>query len=409
MSAVVTPITEASGDLLPMEIVERKGLGHPDTICDHLTEALSQELSRRYRKLFGRPLHYNVDKALLWGGGSNALLGGGCITAPMEVYLAGRAVAEVSGHFLPLGEIVDTVVRKWFADHFPSVQPDRHLRSHCLVRPGSADLTSLYNRRGLDEASVANDTSIGVGFAPLSRLEQVVLEAEHRLGKLAVSTLPAIGRDTKIMGLRRGQAATIVVACAIVSRHVPDLQTYLATKAEIAEVVSGVARSAGLEAEVLVNTADDPASGSLYLTVHGTSAECGDDGQAGRGNRINGLITPFRPTTMESVPGKNAVSHVGKLYNIAAGLVAERAASLDGVAEADCLLVSGIGRKVTEPLASNVRLRLASGGDARDYRDAVNAILEEELAGLGHADRDLDSGALVVGNWPLRSEAGRMP
>ena len=62
-----------SPESLPFEIVERKGLGHPDTICDALTENLSRALSRVYLERFGAILHHNVDKVLLCGGA--ALLG----------------------------------------------------------------------------------------------------------------------------------------------------------------------------------------------------------------------------------------------------------------------------------------------------------------------------------------------
>ncbi|PAL19772.1 methionine adenosyltransferase [Sphingopyxis sp. GW247-27LB] len=402
MTVAVTTIGEASGDLLPLEIVERKGLGHPDTICDHLTEALSQELSRSYREIYGHTLHYNVDKALLWGGSSDPRFGGGRISQPMEVYLAGRAIVDAAGRHLPLDDLVKEVVRRWFARYFPLLDLDRHLRTHCLVRPGSADLASLFERHGDGAPAMANDTSIGVGFAPLSSLERVVLDAEHRLGEMACGDIPAIGRDIKIMGIRQGRKARIVVACALVDRHIPDLQAYLSTKADIAEIVRSVACAEDLDADVLVNTADDPDAGSLYLTVLGTSAECGDDGQAGRGNRINGLITPFRPTTIESVPGKNAVSHVGKLYNIAAGLIADRVARLDGVAEAQCLLVSEIGHPVTEPLTVNVRLRLSDAGNVKDYQAAVSAIVEQELELLAGTDLALANGSVAIGNWPLR-------
>lgn len=409
MNVAVTSIAEASGDLLPLEIVERKGLGHPDTICDHLTEALSQALSRSYREMFGRTLHYNVDKALLWGGSSDSRFGGGRITQPMEVYLAGRAIIEAAGRHLPLDELVNDVVRGWFALHFPLLDLDHHLRTHCLVRPGSADLASLFDRRDGGAPAMANDTSIGVGFAPLSSLERVVLTAEHRLGEVAGDDIPAIGRDIKVMGMRQGVRARIVVACALVDRHIPDLRAYLSTKADIAELVRSVACDEGLDADVLVNTADDPDARSLYLTVLGTSAECGDDGQAGRGNRINGLITPFRPTTMESVPGKNAVSHVGKLYNIAAGLIAERVARLDGVADAQCLLVSEIGHPVTEPSTVNVRLRLSDAGDVEDYDAVVSTIVEQELELLAGTDQALANGSIAIGTWPLKSAGNDAP
>jgi len=50
-----------SVDGLEVEIVERKGRGYPDSICDSLAEQLSRSLSRLYHRRFGRVLHHNLD------------------------------------------------------------------------------------------------------------------------------------------------------------------------------------------------------------------------------------------------------------------------------------------------------------------------------------------------------------
>lgn len=398
----LAPLIGPSGDRLPVEIVERKGLGHPDTICDHLTEALSQEITCLYLETFGRILPYNVDKALLWGGCSEPAFGGGRLTQPMEIFLAGRAIGRSGGKRLPLEDVVRDVADSWLSRHIPGLDPASHLRTHCLVRPGSSDLGALFERNAAGAPALANDTSIGVGHAPLSRLEALTLAAEHELGRLATAGHPEIGRDIKIMALRRGDDVRLTVACALVGRHLGDRRAYLDAKAFIADAVRRIADEHRFRATISVNTADDPDANSFYLTVLGTSAESGDDGQAGRGNRVNGLITPFRPMTMESVAGKNAVSHVGKLYNIAAGLIAERIAGLDGVAEAQCQLVSSIGRPLTEPQTATVQLRPLSGASWQDYQDAVAAIVDDELGRLSSASADLAAGSLRIGDWPLR-------
>ena len=62
---------------------------------------------------------------------------------------------------------------------------------------------------------------------------------------------------------------------------------------------------------------------AVYLTLTGTSAEMGDDGAVGRGNRVNGVIAPFRATSLEAACGKNPISHVGKVYNVLALLAAQ--------------------------------------------------------------------------------------
>ncbi len=88
-----------------VEVVERKGLGHPDTICDALAETLSRNLCRAYQERFGQVLHHNVDKALLCGGRAVPAFGGGTVLTPITVYLAGRATAEIGGSSIDVAQI----------------------------------------------------------------------------------------------------------------------------------------------------------------------------------------------------------------------------------------------------------------------------------------------------------------
>ena len=88
-----------------VEIVERKVLGHPDTICDALAENFSRNLCREYQNRFDRILHHNVDKAFLCGGRAKPEFGGGSLLAPIEIFLAGRAVSAVGGETIPIDEL----------------------------------------------------------------------------------------------------------------------------------------------------------------------------------------------------------------------------------------------------------------------------------------------------------------
>ena len=295
-----------TGDLLKLEIVERKGLGHPDTICDEIAERLSVALSRLYLSEYGEILHHNVDKALLAGGASSPRFGGGEISRPIELFLAGRATGPFKGKELPLEHLAQQVAVEWFTEHLPSIAARQAVKVHNLVRPGSADLNDLFARRS-GRVRLSNDTSCGVGYAPLSRLETIVYTVEKELGAAAQSCHPEIGRDIKVMGIRQGEHIHLTIACALVDRFVRALADYLDAKGKIAAIAVQTAKEHGAtKVSVDVNTADDPAAGSIYLTVTGTSAEAGDDGEAGRGNRVNGLIAPFRPMTMESVAGKES-------------------------------------------------------------------------------------------------------
>jgi S-adenosylmethionine synthetase len=380
----------------PVEIVERKGLGHPDTLCDALAEELSRSLSRFSLERFGMVLHHNVDKVLLWGGAARPAFGGGEVLAPFEVFLSGRATGEWQGVRIPVEELALEGSRRLLGGRLHALDAEKHVRVHCLARPGAAELVHVHRR------ARANDTSCGVGYAPLSTLERLVLRVERELSALG-RTRPEVGEDVKVMGVRRGDRIRLTVACAFVGRHCADLADYLARKQCVADLVRDLARrETDLEAEVEVNTGDDPEQHSVYLTVTGTSAEAGDDGQAGRGNRVNGLITPYRPMTLESVAGKNPVTHVGKLYNFAAGLVcASLVDELPDVREAECRIVSQIGRRVDDPQLVDVRLRCGPALPAA-LEARTGEIVREHLAAIDGYARELIQGSLVPDGWPLR-------
>jgi S-adenosylmethionine synthetase len=370
----------------PCEIVERKGAGHPDTICDALTEALSHALCRFYIERFGLILHHNVDKALLWGGAARPAFGGGEVLEPIELYLAGRATREARDIAVPVDELAVETSRAWLRANVPALDPERHVRIHTLIRPSSPDLVALFERQREAGVALANDTSIGVGFAPLDPLERAVLAVERRLNAPATRAAhPEFGPDVKVMGLRTGEAMRLTVACALIGRHLRDLADYFAAKARVrARALEAAREVAGVnDVEVDVNTADGETADSVYLTVTGTSAEGGDDGQVGRGNRVNGLITPYRPMSPEAAAGKNPVTHVGKLYNLVAGRIAHAVADgVPGVLEAQCYLLSRIGAPIDAPQVFDVKLRLADPGALASLRARVEAIAHDELAGI---------------------------
>ena len=399
MKVVVTPLTAAPADRLPVEIVERKGTGHPDTICDAVAEELSIALSKFYLERCGFILHHNVDKGLLWGGAARAGFGGGEVLEPIELFLAGRATGEFRGIKIPLEEIAIESTRAWLKRNLRALDSQRHVRIHCLLRPSSSALAELFLRQRESGVVLANDTSCGVGYAPLDALETMVLRVERHLNSAAArSACPAIGEDIKVMGIRTGETFRFTVACAFIAAHVPDMAAYQAHKARVQALALDAARTVSrAPVEVTVNAADGATEDSIYLTVTGTSAEAGDDGEVGRGNRVNGLITPCRPMSMEAAAGKNPVSHVGKLYHLAAGRIArELVAEVAEITEAQCLLVSAIGHPVTEPQIAEVKVRLVEPGALQAVEPRVAAVVRANLAGLGSLWREVVAGTQPV-------------
>jgi S-adenosylmethionine synthetase len=384
---------------LPVEVVERKGLGHPDTICDGVAEQVCVALCHHYRERFGTILHHNVDKVLLRGGRASPRFGGGEVEAPIELYLAGRATGRFEGVEVPVQEIAAEASRAWLRAHLPGLDLERHVRIHPVLGTGSAELSDLFLRRGPGGAVLANDTSCGAGFWPPTPLERMVLAVEARLNAPEVKRAhPELGADVKVMGVRRGERMRLTVACAFVDAAVADQADYVRKKAAAAQLALEAAHAAAPQAiELSLNTADDEARGRLYLTVTGTSAESGDDGEAGRGNRVNGLITPYRPMTLEAAAGKNPVSHVGKLYNLAARRIAAAVVrDLDRVAEASCTLVSQIGRPVDDPVVVDVALRRDGHRPAEELAAPVGELVRRELGLLGALCEELLRGEVAV-------------
>jgi S-adenosylmethionine synthetase len=376
-----------------VEVVERKGAGHPDTICDALAEAFSLSLCQEYLRRFDRVLHHNVDKALLCGGRAAPVFGGGKVSEPIRIFLAGRAISAVGADVIPVRDIAIEGSRAWLKANMHALDADEHIRVEAMVQQGSQDLRTLFSRGRIP---LANDTSFGVGHAPLSALERLVLAVEQRLHRRDRSRdRPAWGEDIKVMAVRNRSRLDLTVACAMIGGYLENIDNYLEHKAALAAWVGECAGEHGFsECSVTVNAADDAGAGSVYLTVTGTSAEAGDDGQVGRGNRVNGLITPLRPMSLEAAAGKNPVSHVGKIYNVMASRVAEAiVASAPEVSEAYCLIVSRIGAPVSAPALVHLKLATRDGSPPDRLR------LQAETLVLAHLGRiDALSSELVTGD-----------
>lgn len=375
-----------------VEIVERKGKGHPDTICDAVMDRVSVALCREYLKAAGAIAHHNCDKGTLIAGQAEPRFGGGRVLEPMRLIIGDRASA-VRGVDVP--GVAEAAARAWFRENLPGVDPVRHLRVQVELKPGSAPLRPLLE----GEEPRANDTSAVVGYAPLTETERLVLEAERRLNSPEFKArFPASGEDVKVMGARVGRRLALSVAVPLVDRGVASLSAYEAIKAELGGELRRTleARLETLdEISLVVNALDDPGRGldGIYLTVTGTSAEHADSGQVGRGNAVNGLIALNRPRGAEAAAGKNPVSHVGKIYNVLAHAMArDLVASLPGVTSAVVWLCSRIGEPVRTPWIVSVELGLAPGAVLLDLRGAAEARILGRLDALAGFRAELARG-----------------
>ena len=397
MNVKVTPLDTQPVYKQEIEIVERKGLGHPDTICDALAEKLSAELCKFYYEKFGFVLHHNVDKNLLVGGSALPRFGGGEVTEPIEIFLAGRAIKEYKGVKVPVDEIAVEGAKEWLKENIHAIDPEKHVRIHTYIRPGSVDLVDIYMRQLREGLPLSNDTSFGVGYAPFDDLENVVYHVEKRLNdKEFKKAHPEVGEDIKVMGVRVGEKIKITIACAFVDRFIKDINDYVEKREKVRKTALEVAKEfTEREVEVDINTGDDVENANVYITVTGTSAEAGDDGEVGRGNRVNGLITPYRPMSLEAAAGKNPITHVGKLYNITANEIAKEVVKeIAEVEEAYVYMVSQIGKPVNQPLAVDVKVR--SSQPPSSFQKRVEEIVNEKLVEMKDIWKRLVSGEITV-------------
>jgi S-adenosylmethionine synthetase len=366
-----------------IELAERKCLGHPDSIADGIAESISQALCKMYLDEFGVVLHHNTDQGEVVAGESVPKFGGGRIIRPMYILIDGRATKQFNGVTLPTDAVAVEAAMKYLHKILPDLNLNRDLMIDCRLGTGSTDLRDVF-KPCQGRVPRSNDTSFGVGHAPFSDVENIIRNASDFIDNKLRKKYPAIGQDIKIMGLRDRDTITLTVACAIVDRYCADIKEYQEYMEILKEQITAVAKkNTKRKVVVHVNTADDIRKKSVFLTVTGTSAEMGDDGSVGRGNRCNGLITPNRPMSMEATSGKNPINHIGKIYNLLSTQIARECVSeVDGIEELYVRLLSQIGKPIDLPLVASVQVLPAKGVSLREINGEILEIVDSQLSNV---------------------------
>jgi S-adenosylmethionine synthetase len=299
---------------------------------------------------------------------------------------------------------VDRVARDWVKNNLRYVDSDKHLRIQNEIGKSAGNLADIFGRGG--ESLGANDTSAAVGYAPETRTEILVRKVEKHVNSPAFQhRFPEVGEDVKVMGMRTKTDLDLTISIAFVDRFIGTESEYFRKKEEVRLAVESFAReeSGSDSVAVTLNNLDRPGRGidGIYLTVTGTSAESGDSGQVGRGNRVNGLFSLCRPPSSEATSGKNPVSHVGKIYNNMAFKVARNiVGEVDDVLEAHFWLLSKIGEPVDSPRLAAAQVILAYGANQEKTLRRAREVIEESLTTT--AFREL-IGMLIDGKNPLES------
>jgi S-adenosylmethionine synthetase len=369
-------VVEATGQFIediPVEIVERKGIGHPDSLCDGIAERISVEYSRWCQENLGALLHHNFDKVQLVAGEVDVGYGRGQILKPIRIQIAGRGTLVFRGQKVPMDDIAIQAAKQHVREHMRYLDPDRHMVIDSYAGRGAEELQYVVDH------VTANDTSFGVSHWPRSGLEHAVYETAQYINHELIDEFP-VGEDVKVMGLRRDGELTLTVAMPLIAPRIGDAAEYQEVKRAAQAAVQDYAAKLGRKVTVMVNTADDVANDAVYLTLTGTSAEMGDDGAVGRGNRVNGVIAPFRSASLEAACGKNPISHVGKVYNVLALLAAQDIIERVSTVRATTVYVlSQIGAPLDQPLVATALVRPTNGSTTPSIQADVQSVLDEHL------------------------------
>jgi S-adenosylmethionine synthetase len=384
------------------ELIERKGIGHPDSICDALASLLSQAYARyTIEHCDGMILHHQFDKVMIIGGRTEVWFGGGKFVEPIRVVLGGRVSRTYLGRQLPVEDILRGTIRSFFTARFPMIDFDKSvtisdfLTSHAgpgTLTTSSGAIANMFDPvrrsavRGYEEL-VANDTSFCVAYAPLSPLEQAVVDLERHLTGETRGRHPWLGTDIKIMAYRQGRSVDVTACIPQIASAVPSYKDYKANLdvicGEIHDFLSESLPSCTVR--LSVNTKDRDSTQNVYLTVSGASLS-GDIGVVGRGNRTNGLITSRRPMSLEGTNGKNPRYYAGFVYAVATKRIATQIHEATGAANI-VEIVSQNGGKLSDPWHTRV---ITKADEA-----TVHSTVERVLANIEDVTDDFVAGTLV--------------
>lgn len=375
---VVTISQEIDIEKRPVEIVERKGIGHPDSLCDGIAERISVEYTRWCKEHLGAHLHHNFDKVQLVAGDVRVDYGQGEMLKPIRIQIAGRGTPQTTkGVKVPMETIAINAAKAHIRETMLHLDPDAHCVIDCYAGRGSSELIHAVDK------ITANDTSFGVAHWPRSGLEKAVYETCQYVNYQLRKKFP-VGEDVKVMGARLGDEIILTCAIPFIATKIGDAAEYIEVKGAVQQAIIEKAKKLDKRvARVDVNTADKDGTSNVYLTLTGTSAEMGDDGSVGRGNRVTGVIAPFRSASLEAAAGKNPISHVGKLYNVLAFRAAQDIVKeVREVKEAQLYILSQIGKPLDLPLVATATIQTRNGALSKTAEQAVKDVIDRHLADM---------------------------
>ena len=417
MNAFIYVNKKVNIDDIQFEVVETKGKGHPDNICDTLAEKISKNYSKYCIENYGVILRHMIDKLSILGGGSKVHFGKGEMIAPIRMLINGRFTDRYKDEKIDYISIVENTIKDYFKELFPLLDVDKYLvivdNTHHNEGPGVVydDDNSTKNERKkffevIDEKDIlkhnnflrCNDTSTTVSYYPMSKLEKVVLSIEQTLNSNQYKiNNPWVGNDIKVMGIRKNQKIEITSCVPLISLYVTNLEDYK-TKLENLKIdIEKIIRKEfeNNEVSIFLNTRDNYENNDLYLTAIGSAVESGDEGAVGRGNRSRGIIPFCRNFSMEAPCGKNPVYHTGKLFTAIGDVISEKIYKRYNI-ENVVFCTSKMGDDIKDPWNISVELH---NDVSNEIRKGIENIIKEEIENHENITNDLISENIKLNSY----------
>jgi len=326
-----------------LEVVERKGVGHPDTLADGIAEKISVDYSRYCLEHFGVVLHHNVDKVCTMGGLIKIHDWGKAeMVEPFRILVNGRISPAFAGKRIPLKDIFKKSINTQLKKTLPHLDIDKWVK---IIDESTSYSKNprWFNPLSLDDLpestkAYANDTSTTVGYWPLTPAEELTLKMEGFFYEGDRNPkFDFIGHDIKVMTVRRKNHFDITLCVPFIVNLTPNYDFYKEHVDSITKSLRQLAKSyLGKKYDVSVYVNNHYRSikkenikkiDGYYCNVTGSALDYGEEGVVGRGNNRRGIIPSFRTYTMEATWGKNPVYHVGKVLGLVVDTLATKIAT----------------------------------------------------------------------------------
>lgn len=309
-----------------LEIIERKGMGHPDTLADKLAEECSRAYANYCMKHFNCVLHHNFDKLYIGAGCFKYEDGKEKMYSKVKVVLNGRASNTMNNERIDIESIVTPVIKKYLSSVIPrlDVEKEVDININCSQNTQVKNWFSPENIDDVPDAKAvfANDTSLCVSHYPPTYSERLALEIEQYFWKYndcyPTPRFENIGQDIKVMITRIGKEIVVTICMPVFPDCFKTDEEYIEIvkyhETGILEYISKIENKDEYNVKIEINRIYD-GNYRKYCLIKGSCIECGEEGVVGRGNNSQGLISSFRQHTMEAPSGKNERYHTGRVMS----------------------------------------------------------------------------------------------